>query len=421
MIDHIAITGVGAVSPLGWGRADSLRNIEACRTALVDTDHGHDFRCPFGAVPPEHEQHAVRLTAHMDDEEREIALTDSGLLYGFAATEEAIAEAGLPLATLDPSRVAVIVSASKGQLRSFCAALTLMGEKGPAPADPADARRLGQFFANFPGYSVGLQIARKYGFSGPVQCYPAACATGAYSIISAVHMLREGLIDAALAGSCESTSNVISLASFRNMGAISPQPARPFDVSRSGFSPGEGAGVFVLERESSAMRRGAPILGRVCGWDMRSEAYHVTGVETAGAVVEYAVRHALERAGWAPAAVEYINAHGTGTQLNDQTEATVIERVFGQPGPYVSSLKSTIGHLLGASASTELALTAIALDAGFIPPTVLLENPDPAFHVRFVPPQGIRARVSRYMKLSLGFGGHIGVLAIERPDSAEVG
>ena len=197
------------------------------------------------------------------------------------------------------------------------------------------------------------------------------------------------------------------------MGALSAELCRPFHAQRRGFNPGEGAAALVLEREEDARRRGAAILGRIRGWDFRSDAYHMTAVETEGRAVQTAVREALRRAGWQPSDVEYVNAHGTGTQLNDATEAHVLESMFEMPGPLVSSLKGHIGHLLGASASVETVVCMMALARGIVPETLNLDEPDPAFRTNFVRGGVARRQVKRFMKFSLGFGGHIGVLAIE--------
>lgn len=370
--------------------------------------------CYFGQVTPDVHEVGRGVLDWLDEEEHALLTVDSGILYGFTAVREALREADLALDSLDPWRIATIVSASKGQFRSLRLAMNMLQELGPCPASEADRKRMGQLVRNYPGDTLGLLIARRYGLRGPVLNYPAACATGIFSLAAGMQLLLEHRADAVLAGSAESTGNATTLASFINMGAISPEMARPFDKRRGGFNPGEGAAVFVLERESDARARGATIRGILSGWDSRSDAFHITGVDTEGVVVEYAMRACLERTGWDPASVGYINAHGTGTELNDATEAGVISRIFGEPGPWVSSLKSTVGHLLGASASVELAMSCIALDDGFVPPTVALEQPDEAFHCRFVPPQGAQEQITRFMKNSLGFGGHIGILAVER-------
>jgi 3-oxoacyl-[acyl-carrier-protein] synthase II len=414
--ERVVITGVGAVTPMGCTRREIAARLRRCQSALTQHDFGHEVMCHFGQVTPDVHEVGRGTLDWLDEEERALLTVDNGILFGFTALREALNEAGLALDSLDPWRVATIVSASKGQFRCLRLASDMLQEIGPRPPSEAQRRRMGQLVLNYPGDTLGRLIARRYGLSGPVLNYPAACATGIFSLVSGAHLLLEDRADVVLAGSAESTGNASTLASFINMGAISPDLARPFDKRRGGFNPGEGAAVFILERESDARARGATIRGVLSGWDTRSDAFHITGVDTEGTVVEYAMRACLERTRWDPATVGYINAHGTGTELNDATEAAVIERIFGQPGPWVSSLKSTVGHLLGASASVELAMTCIALDDGFLPPTVMLEEPDESFHCKFVPSQGTEEKIMRFMKNSLGFGGHIGVLAVERCD-----
>ncbi len=177
---------------------------------------------------------------------------------------------------------------------------------------------------------------------------------------------------------------------------------------------------MVLERESSARQRGARIMARITGWDLRADGYSATAVEPDGRTLDYAIRRTLARAGWCPEDVEYINAHGTGTRLNDSVEAAVISRVFGDASlgrkrPLVSSLKPYIGHLLGASSSVEIALAITSLNRGYIPATLRLQEPDPEFCLNHVAASGEDRRVTRFLKISLGFGGHTGVIAIELP------
>jgi 3-oxoacyl-[acyl-carrier-protein] synthase II len=401
---------VGAATPLGCSRAAILAGFRAGETALRREDIGLDVPLWFGRVASDVEDLAGKALEFLPENEREFARVEPGLVYGIVAAGAALQDAGFdsgPFA--DPWRVASTVSSSKGFLRNFLRAHAILLASGPG------SDGIGELLARFPADTLNRLLARKHGFSGPLLCYPAACATGANSVIGAADLLRDGIADVVLAGSSECTANAVNLASFYNMGALSADISRPFHRHRNGFNAGEGAAIFVLERESDACRRGARVIARLCGWDYRSEAYHITAVEPGGVTTEHTIRSALRKAGWEPAEVEYINAHGTGTPLNDESEANVISRVFGAPGPLVSSLKAHIGHLLGASASVELALALIALEAGFVPPTLMLDEPDPAFRINLVPDGGVQKCVRRFMKLSLGFGGHIAALALERP------
>lgn len=366
----------------------------------------------FGRVCDPIESIARDDLGFLSPEDQQIAREDNGLVFGIAATRDALEESRLDLAAHEPHRIGVIVSSSKGQLRSLLQAHKQYRDKGPAYLHQ-NGTGFTSLFRNFPGNVLGEMLAAKYGITGPVMNYPAACATGLNSVIYAAGLLHDGMIDVAIAGSSESSGNAVTLASFYNMGAIADGHVRPFHRDRHGFNPGEGAGVFILERESDAKKRGARILGTICGYDFRSDAHHMTAVEPGGTVIEYAIERTIREAGWKPEDVEYINAHGTGTELNDKTEAGAIERVFGQRQPYVSSLKAAIGHLLGASSGVELALIMIALAEDFVPPTLLLDIPDPEFHLNFVPDGGLHTHINRFMKFSYGFGGHIAIVAME--------
>lgn len=413
MTQGIAITGVGAITPLGCSRDEIWRNFQLNQSALREQVIGGTLTTRFGHVERDGCWRGLADFSFLSPEERCVAEEDEGLNFGLAATAMALDESQLEITQDNAARVGVVLGSSKGQLQSLLKAHLALRASGPNFHCNGKSP-FTQNFQNFPGDSLGRLVARKYGFGGPVLNYPAACATGVNSISAAAHLLLDGICDAVIAGSCESSANAVTLASFENMGALSRDPVRPFHRDRSGFNAGEGAGAFVLEREDDARARGAKIYGRLVGWDFRSDAYHLTAVEREGTAVEHAIRRSMTKAEWQPAQVEFVNAHGTGTELNDYTEATVIERIFGAPGPYVSSLKAHMGHLLGASAGVELALTMIALDNDFVFPTLLLDDPDPAFNVNFVPAGGVRKNIRKFLKLSYGFGGHIGVLAVER-------
>ncbi|MBX7245335.1 MAG: beta-ketoacyl-[acyl-carrier-protein] synthase family protein [Candidatus Sumerlaeaceae bacterium] len=415
MSESIVITGVGVVSPIGCTRDSICSNLRANLSAIRPRNFECGTQFLFANVADDFEAVSAGAMDRLSQLEQEVATVDNGLLFGLTAARTAMRESGLDFASVDPTRVGVVVSASKGQFRTLIYSIE-MHERLGDKATPAEQRKMAEMYLSYPGNTASRVISKQFQFCGPMLNYPSACATGIFSTIQAAELLRTGVVDVALAGSSESTGNVMVLAGFQNMGALSASQPRPFHAKRDGFAAGEGAAVLVLERESDARARGARIIARIAGSDVRGDAYHLTGVDTRGESVEYAIRMTLKKAGWAPADVQYINAHGTGTQLNDATEAEVISRIFGQPGPLVSSLKSRIGHLLGGSASVEIALTLVALDDGFVPSTHGLDEPDPSFRVSFVPEDGAEADLQRFMKFSLGFGGHIGVIAFERVD-----
>lgn len=337
MSDRVVITGVGAVTPLGCSRETIWKRFQANESALQQVEIAPDLTLWFGRVSSDFDEQSDHHLDFLSEEERAVAMEDRGIAFSMKASHDAIEQSGLDLDSIRKDRIALCVGSSKGQLRSLLQAHLEFRKEGPAGLQ-ANGSRFTSLFRNFPGDLVGQLLACKYGVTGPILNYPAACATGLNSII----------------------------------------------------------------------------LGTICAWDFRSDAHHMTAVEPGGSVIEYAIQRTLSKAGWQPGDVQYINAHGTGTELNDQTEAAAIMRIFGQPGPYVSSLKAAIGHLLGASSGAEMALIVIALANGFVPPTLFLDEPDPEFHLNFVPASGAHMDVKRYLKFSYGFGGHIAILAVER-------
>ncbi|GIX44281.1 MAG: beta-ketoacyl-[acyl-carrier-protein] synthase family protein [Candidatus Hydrogenedentota bacterium] len=409
MSNRIAITGYAVASPIGCTPSSIVRSLREGKTGLQLTDVGLGQPIWYARIHDEFSQFAAEAFAQLDGAQARLVEIEPGLGYGYAVGWEAWRHAQLdscPPANV--SRVASTLSSSKGFLRTYLYAHSQMLSSSPSPLVDS-----GEWLKAFSAETVGRWIAQKKGFCGPVMATPLACATGVISLIMAANLIREGVADVVLAGSAEYTANVMNLAGFLNMGALSPERTRPFHRNRSGFNAGEGAAAFIVESEGHAQARGVQPLAYLVGWDYRSEAYHITAVEPSGETAEFALRQTLRRAGWQPHDVEYINAHGTGTPLNDQAEAQVIERVFGDSCPYVSSLKAHIGHLLGASGSVELALTLAAMRVHFVPPTLGLDEPDPEFRLRFPRPAGEDVRIQRFMKFSLGFGGHVAMVALE--------
>lgn len=384
--DSVVITGIGCVTPLGHRGDGLVAAMRAQQTAIYPVILDSNLPLLMGRILP-HD-----FPVHPGDMAGD---------YTIGSARSAWEMAGLTSHFIDPWRVATVIGSSKGRVGNFIPAKTI----ALSAFDPE----------TFPGDTLGLEVARAMGLSGPVLNHPAACATGSVCMIRGIQTLQSGEADIVLAGSGEASATSLIMASFKNMGALSDEPMRPFDRRRNGFNPGEGAAVFVLEREADARARGACILANIAGWDYRSDAFHMTAADPSGDTVAYSIRRTIARAGWASADVEYINAHGTGTQLNDSVEGRAINNALPGCRPLVSSIKPNIGHLLGASSSVELALALLCLRAGFVPPTPGLEQPDPNIPLQFVQPGGQTASVHRFLKLSLGFGGHIGVLALEIP------
>lgn len=390
----VVITGYGLASAVGCTPTQAVARLRQSTPGVAPTRIGGVLSLLMGNVDP-----AALGPYRCDDPEQ-----DHAAAYARHSAAQALATAGLAPSDLTQKPVLVVVGSSKGRMGNL-----LPGENARAPLPPF---RPDQVL----GDTLGLELAREHTLQNAtvINC-SAACATGIVCLIRAIHGLQHYEADYALAGSAESPGRALLLAAFQNMGALAPDVMRPFHVDRRGFNPGGGAAVFLLERENDARRRGAPILARLSGWDQRSDASHITAADSSGATMAHAIRQTLHRADWKPEHVDYINVHGTATLLNDHVEGMAVRAVFAEKCPPVSALKSYTGHLLGASSAVELALVLASVRQGFLPATPLLDHPDPTIPLRFVPPGGMEGAFHRILKLSLGFGGHIGVMALEIP------
>lgn len=270
-------------------------------------------------------------------------------------------------------------------------------------------------------------VANRFGLYGPRICHSTACASGLIDILAAVRAIEDGKADIALCGSGEGIHPLFA-AGFHRMGVLAEhedptQACRPFDVRRSGFVMGEGAALFVIERLSHAMNRGAKIYAEIIGGRMQAEAHHVTGLDAESEALAYLISATLNDARLAPDEINYINAHGTGTQQNDLVETRGIRRALGPAADkiWVSATKSMLGHLVNASGSVELAITTLALRDGFAPPTVNLTDPDPQCDLDCIPLVGRPSRFQTALKLSVAFGGHLAAISLRRWNDAKTG
>lgn len=298
--------------------------------------------------------------------------------------------------TLDPDRVATVFAASKGRLAV------------PLPDDYWG----GTTTATCDGPALALACA--VGATGPLLSPVAACATGAHSLAVGAQLIQDGYADVAVVGALENGLTPLVLAGYKSLGALSVGGLmRPFDKRRDGFVPAEGMGCLVLENAEHSATRGVPIYGYLTGWAMTADATSLTGMSPAGDSIARAIEVALKRAG--QPRVDYINAHGTATRLNDIVETRGIKAVFGQRVP-VSATKPLTGHLLGAAGAVEAVLCLLALRESYAPPTLNLEALDAACDLDYIPQRGRAMPIQHALSLSYGFGGHCGVLIFERPD-----
>ena len=353
---------------------------------------------------------APRMIENWDPEpwipKKESRRLDRFSQLALVAMQEAIAQSGE--FEVDPNRVAVSVATGIGGLESLEELIHASDEENPR----VSPLWVPMMMAN----AAAAAISIKYGFGGPVTTPVVACAAGSQSILEGLRQIQWGYADVAVVGGTEAAARKPAREGFRAARALSTSGyARPFDVDRDGFVMGEGAAILILEAEDVAKSRGAEALAEVLGGASTADAHHVTAPHPEGAGAERAVRLALEDAGLEPSDIAYINAHGTGTDLNDRTEGQVIQRVFGDRQPAVSSIKGTTGHGLGASGSIEAAVVVEAIRRAELPPNVGLANQDPDIPLNDIVREARPWEPGPSLSNSFGFGGHNTVLTIAPP------
>jgi 3-oxoacyl-[acyl-carrier-protein] synthase II len=397
VIRRIVITGVGAVTPLGVG-ADVLHDRWAAGESGIAEGVGRcDSFDPKDFMPAK--------TARRADRFAQLAL---------AAADEAVAQAGWgPELPYDPARVACVVGSGSGGLETTERQVDRHRDAGDAGISPLTVPMM---MAN----AAAAHVSMRYGLKGESHCVMSACASGAQAIASGMRTILTGEADAAVVGGAEAATSAFAGAAFSASGALSPSGrSLPFDSRRDGFVHGEGAGVLVIEDAEAAARRGATPIGELLGYGSSSDAFHVTAPEPDGRMAAEAIGRALRSAGVLPEQLAYVNAHGTGTQLNDGAETRALRASLGEAAGDVpiSSTKSVIGHLVGAAGAVEAVATVQALRRRLAPPNVGLEQVDPALEgLDFIVgdprplPNGDRPLAA--LCSSFGFGGHNAVLVL---------
>lgn len=334
------------------------------------------------------------------------------------AAREALEDATINWSAIDRDRFGCAVSGHIGDT-----SIVVDGTRDDPVRRPDGVPWYHQWLPNTACWALGTE----HGLNGPRLCHSTACASGLVDILGAVRAIQDDQCDIALAGSAESLHPLFA-AGFYRMRVLAhhedpTKACRPFDTARNGFVMGEGAAMFVIERLSHAMRRGASIYAQIVAGKMIADAYHVTGVDADSDALAYLIEKTLDKAGLAPRDIGYINAHGTGTRQNDVMEAGGIRRAMGAAADriWVSSTKSMLGHLVNAAGSVELGITTLALRDGFAPPTVNLTNPDPMCDLDCVPLVGRRSHFEHALKFSIAFGGHQVAVALRRWPDAKSG
>ncbi|HEV2593209.1 MAG TPA: beta-ketoacyl-ACP synthase II [Gaiellaceae bacterium] len=405
---RVAITGIGAVSPLGLDAPSTWRAALAGESGIgwistFDTD-GLPVRVA-GEVKGFDPAQVVSA--------KEARKLERNVLLGVAAGREALDDSGL--SGFDPDRVGIVFGSAIGGVAGIIEQHSTLLERGPDRVSPS-------FLPNVLVDSISGQLAISLGIRGPNYAVVSACATGSHAIGEAAEMIKRGSADAVLAGGTEACIVPLILAGFTAMRGLAvedenpPHASRPFDATRAGFVMSEGAGALLLEDLESAERRGADIYAEVLGYGASNDAHHMAQPEPEATGVAAMMRGALERAGVEPARVGYINAHGTSTPLGDAAETKAIKDVFGDHAYdlAVSSTKSMMGHTFGAAGAIEGILCALAIRDGVMPPTINYRNPDPDCDLDYVPNEAREKRLDVALSNAMGLGGHNGCVLLGR-------
>lgn len=407
---RVVVTGLGVISPLGIGIEHNWRDIVAGKSGIGPITR---FDPQGVASKIAGEVTGFDISAYLDA--KEARRMDRFIQLGVAAGIEAMKDSGLDVAAANADRIGVHVGSGIGGVETIENTTTLLHAKGP--------RRVSPFYVPMAIINmISGNLSIIYGLRGPNLSTVTACATATHSIGEAARLIEYGDADVMLSGGAEASITPTAVAGFSNARALSsrndhPQAAsRPWDADRDGFVVGEGAGIVVLEELENAKARGARIYAELAGFGMSGDAYHITGPQPDGSGAALCMNNCLRNAGLDSSDVDYINAHGTSTQLGDLAETVAIKRTFEAHAAKlaISSTKSMIGHLLGAAGGVEAALTVLSLYHQVAPPTINLDAQDPQCDLDYVPNQAREMEMGVALSNSFGFGGTNGTLAFKR-------
>lgn len=406
---RVVVTGLGALTPIG-------NEVSTFWNNLITGKSGVGYVTRFDAT-----DYPTRIAAEVKDfdplqyiDKKEVRRTDLFVQYAIAAAKMAIEDAEIQINEENADRIGVYIGSGIGGLQTLEDQHSVLLEKGPKRVSPF-------FIPMMIGNMAAGLVSIHTGAKGPNSSAVTACATGSNSIGDAFRLIQHGDADVMICGGTESTITPMAFAGFASMGATSrnnddPEHAsRPFDKDRDGFVMGEGAGVLILESLDRALARGAKIYAEMIGYGMSADAHHLTSPAPDGSGAARSMLAAVENAGLKPTDIDYINAHGTSTPLNDLFETIAIKRAFGDHAYKlsVSSIKSMIGHLLGAAGGIEAIASVLALHHQILPPTTNLQNPDPDCDLDYVPNEARKASIRTAISNSFGFGGHNATIAFK--------
>ncbi len=405
---RVVVTGVGVVSPVGIGKEPFWSALSSGRSGIsfIESFDTAQFTTRFAGEIKNFNPADYILPKRLKRMDRTSQLA-------VAASKMAVTDAGLDFSVQNPERTGVIIGTAMAGHGYILDQHTTLMEKGPMRINPFTA------LASFPD-ACASNVSIELGVTGPSFSLATACSSASDACGYAFESIRRGAVDFLLMGGAEASIYPGILAAFCVARAMStrneaPEAAsRPFSLDRDGFVLGEGAGMLVLEEYEHARNRGAHIYAEILGHGMTCDAYHMTAPDPEGTQACRAMRMAMTSAGVTPDQIDYINAHGTSTALNDKTETMIIKKVYGERAAKIpiSSTKSMIGHLIGAAGSVELIATLLAMDTGVIPPTINYSTPDPECDLDYVPNTARKANIRIAMKNSFGFGGKNSILVI---------
>ena len=398
---RVVVTGIGALTPIGNNVNDTWKGIlnHQCGIDLIQSFDTSNMKVKVAGELKDFE-----ATEYLD--KKDVRKMDKFIQYGLIAAKEAIKDSKLEIDSINHDRFGVVVSSGIGGLGSI--------EENHQRGLKKGFDRVSPYF--IPMTIVNLaagQIAIAFKAQGLATCPVTACAGGTNAIGDAFRNIRDGYLDVTIAGGCEASITPLGIGGFTSMHALSKaedvsRASIPFDKERSGFVMGEGAGVLILEEYEHALKRGAKIYCEIAGYGSTCDANHVTAPLEDGSMAAQAMTEAVKDAGIKPENIDYINAHGTSTKLNDKGETNAIKKAFGEHAYKlaVSSTKSMTGHMLGASGAVEAIISALAVKNDIIPPTINYQVPDDDCDLDIVPNKARESRVDYAMSNSLGFGGH---------------
>ncbi|MER7847110.1 beta-ketoacyl-[acyl-carrier-protein] synthase family protein [Kitasatospora sp. NPDC096077] len=414
---RVVITGIGVLAPMGVGTADFWRLISEGRTATrrISFFDPSAFRSQV-AAEIDFDPHRHGLGP------QEVRRMDRAAQFAVVAAREAVRDSGLA-AALDPYRTGVTVGSAVGATMGLDQEYRVVSDGGRL--DLVDHRyAVPHLYDHFVPSSFAAEVAWAVGAEGPSTVVSTGCTSGIDSVGYAADLIREGSADVMVAGSSDAPISPITMACFDAIKATTPRQdepehaSRPFDDTRNGFVLGEGSAFFVLEELTAARRRGAHVYAEIAGYATRSNAYHMTGLRPDGLEMAEAIRAALAEARMNGDRIDYVNAHGSGTKQNDRHETAAFKRSLGAHAYAVpvSSIKSMVGHSLGAIGSIEIAASALAMEHHVVPPTANLHTPDPECDLDYVPLTAREHRTDAVLTVGSGFGGFQSAMVLARPE-----